>query len=329
VPKSSIIITTHNRPGMLPRAVQSARNAGTDVEVIVVDDASQDETAEVCGGLSGIRYLRTDTNKKVAGARNLGIAASRGEFISFLDDDDVRLPQSLDLQIEALQSSASGFVYGQALIADHIGASDGSFSPAACPQGDVFWKLLERNFIPCGSVVFRKSSIERVGMLDESIAGIDDWDLWVRLAEAANAVAVEQPVVIWRAPTPTSGQGSSLTLDLIALSISRMRQHWLRLPRASNASQTERREAWRRFSDNISEHLVWETFNGLAAGDLRRAWKSARSVLRLHPAGPLGVGRRWARASTLKSLMTSGFTESELADTKQHFKRVRSGLMTK
>lgn len=311
---------------MLPRAVQSARNAGTDVEVIVVDDASQDETAAVCRGLSGIRYLRTETNKKVAGARNVGLMASRGEFISFLDDDDVRLPHSLDRQIEALQSSESAFVYGQALIADQLGARDGSFSPDSCPQGDVFWKLLERNFIPCGSVVFRKSSIERVGMLDESIPGIDDWDMWVRLAEATNVVAVEQPVIVWRAPTPTSGQGSSLTVDLIALSISRMRQHWLKLPRAARASRTERREAWRRFSDNVSEHLIWETANGLAAGNIRRAWKSARSVLRLHPASPLGVVRRWTRASTVKSLTASGFTDSGLANAKQHFKRVRSGL---
>jgi len=101
-PRASIIIATHDRPQLLPRAVESAHAAGTDVEIVVVDDASTDETARVCQTLSGIKYVRTERNQRVAGARNIGLVASRGEYISFLDDDDTRLPDSLDAQIEAL-----------------------------------------------------------------------------------------------------------------------------------------------------------------------------------------------------------------------------------
>ena len=69
MPKASIIITTHNRPHLLPRAIASACASGKDVEVIVVDDASSDETASICQSTRGITYVRLDRNQGVAGAR--------------------------------------------------------------------------------------------------------------------------------------------------------------------------------------------------------------------------------------------------------------------
>src|SRR5688572_10955142 len=86
----SVIIPTHSRPHLLPRAVESALAAGTDVEVVVVDDASTDETAEACRALKGIRYIRLAHNQGVAGARNVGVLSSTAEYIAFLDDDDLR-----------------------------------------------------------------------------------------------------------------------------------------------------------------------------------------------------------------------------------------------
>jgi len=111
----SVIIPTHDRPRLLVRAVESARAAGTEVEVIVVDDASIDETAEVCRRLRGINYVRLERNQGVGGARNIGLMASTGEYVAFLDDDDLRLPGSLDLQAAALDENAdAGFVCGAA-----------------------------------------------------------------------------------------------------------------------------------------------------------------------------------------------------------------------
>src|SRR4029453_15016896 len=101
--KASVIITTHNRPHLLPRAIHSAFAAGTDVEVIVVDDASSDNTAEVCTSFSDIKYVRLERNQGVAEARNVGLRESRGEYITFLDDDDTRLESTLDQQIELLE----------------------------------------------------------------------------------------------------------------------------------------------------------------------------------------------------------------------------------
>jgi len=73
MPRVSVIIPTHSRPHLLPRAVKSAWAAGRDVEVIVVDDASTDATAQVCHTLKGIKYIRLERNQGVAGARNVGI----------------------------------------------------------------------------------------------------------------------------------------------------------------------------------------------------------------------------------------------------------------
>ncbi|MBC7931382.1 MAG: glycosyltransferase family 2 protein, partial [Rubrivivax sp.] len=119
MPNVSVIIATYNRPHLLPRAVESARKAGKDVEIVVVDDASTKETSEACRTLPGIRYVRVERNQKLGGARNLGILASTGEFITFLDDDDVRLPDSLDVQAEALAAAPeAGLVYGQTILGD-------------------------------------------------------------------------------------------------------------------------------------------------------------------------------------------------------------------
>src|SRR6266550_1695283 len=142
-PKASIIIATRSRPRLLPQAVKSAQAAGRNVEVVVVDDASSDETAEVCRGLADINYLRVDQNQGVAGARNIGLAASRGKYLSFLDDDDTRLADSLDVQIETLERQPqAGLIYGRAIWADQDGAPGKHSYPKECPAGDVFWKLV-------------------------------------------------------------------------------------------------------------------------------------------------------------------------------------------
>lgn len=324
MPKASIIITTYNRPQLLPRAINSARASGTDIEVVVVDDASSDETARICQSASDIAYVRVERNQGVAGARNIGLVASHGEYLSFLDDDDVRLAGSLDQQIKVLEKDArAALIYGQAIPEGPVGKQHEPY-PAECLQGDIFWELLTRNFIPCGSAVFRRESLSRVGLLDDAIPGIDDWDLWVRIAEIYPIIAIEAPVMIWRLSSPVSGQGSSHTVDLIALSRKTFREHWLRLPRLANAPRNKRRDVWRRFSNNVSEHLVWEAFSALGKAELRHAGKSALSVLRLHPSSLQGVLQRWTSFSTVKTLLAATLSRDDMAKAKAHFKRLRS-----
>lgn len=296
---TSIIISTHSRPHLLPRAVESAKSAGSDVEVVVVDDASTDGTAEVCRSLHGIVYVRAASNQRVAGARNLGIEASSGEFITFLDDDDVRFPGSIDVQVEALRSSPeAGMVYGRAVLGDSDCAPTEYVEPKYCPQGDVFWLLLERNFIHCLSAVFRRSVLDRTGTLDDSLPGMDDWDLWVRIAELYPVIAVDQAVGIWRSFTPGSDQGSTRITDIYKTASRVQQSKWLRLPRAIKATGSARREARVKLHNNFSDTLIFYAARITPEGYPSQARKAISAALKLNPARAL---RPW----TLKLLLAT------------------------
>jgi hypothetical protein len=290
---TSIIITTHNRPHLLARAVESARAAGTNIEVVVVDDASTDETGSVCRTLPRVNYVRVERNQRVAGARNIGLLASRGEYVTFLDDDDRRLPNSVDEQVKLLEARReAGLIYGQAIWGDQRSEPTKRIYPRACPQGDVFWNLLCQNFIPCGSAVFRRSCLNRVGLLDHSLSGLDDWDIWIRIAELYPIIALEKPVMIWRRSTPVSGQGTSQAAEMASQCVRQFRQRWLKLQRAADASPQVKLMAWRRFSANMAAHLVWEAIRSLRHGDTIQATKNIFMVLRLCPLAAVRLARK-------------------------------------
>jgi hypothetical protein len=289
MPLTSIIITTHNRPHALVRAVESAHAAGSNIEVIVVDDASKDETRSVCKTLPSINYVRVERNQRVAGARNVGLLASCGEYITFLDDDDLRLPNSVDEQVKLLTAEGqAGLIYGQAIFGDQSGKPTHRIYPLVCPQGDIFWELLAKNVIPCGSAVFRRSCLNRVGLPDQSIPGLDDWDLWIRIAEVYPIIALETSVMIWRRSTPVSGQGSSRASRIVSDAAWQFRNVWAKLPRMANASPEIKRETWQGFSATMAAHLVWEALRSVQHGDPLQA---AKNILTMSHLSPLAVSR--------------------------------------
>ena len=286
MPSVSVIIPTHSRPQLLRRAIDSALAAGADVEVVVVDDASTDETAEMCQGLEGIKYLRLEHNQGVAGARNAGLLASSAEYIALLDDDDVRLPGSLDFQLSLLREAPeAALVYGQALFGGAKDRAGHDRYPQSCPSGDIFWQLLEQNFVPSGSVVFRRECLANAGLFNCDIAGIDDWDLWVRIAALYPVVAFDQPVVIWRRPSPVSEQGSAEAVAIVRLATKQFSESWLKMPRAAQAPAVVRRQVSLQFSRNMASHLAWEAVRSLSYGKVLRANRCAFAAIRFHLPG--------------------------------------------
>lgn len=283
MPKVSVIIATYSRPQLLPRAVESAFEGGTDVEVIVVDDASKDETANVCRKLEGIKYVRVERNQHTAGARNLGISASTAPFISFLDDDDWRLPNSYDEQIELLEENEDcGLVYGQYLLADQKGKVMPDLPlPQKCPEGDVFWQIMKVSPIGCLTAVFRKECIYKVGMLDVNYPGVDDWDMWVRIAELYKFSALKKPVAVWRQPHQHSGQGSSNITNLYKMGAKLLVNKWLHLPRV-------KRELSAKEIEKKKKEILWmlsdQILNDMAQteGVLTKIQK-AREAVRVNP----------------------------------------------
>jgi glycosyltransferase involved in cell wall biosynthesis len=297
MPKVSIIIPTNNRPHLLARTVESAQSAGEDVEVIVVDDASSDETAEVCRTLEGIRYIRLERNQGVAGARNVGILASSTPYIAFLDDDDLRLPGSLDIQVAALAAAPeAGFVCGAMLLADQNRNPTGEIVAPVHSGGDAFWELLELDFpvMPI-SVVIRKSCFCRVGLLNSRLRGIDDWEIFVRIAEIYPVLVSEQPVAIYRKPTPFSSQGSSAQAMQLSLA-ARHQLCLLRLPRALAASPARRKETRQRTLNRISDVLIRQALRQLPEGAYSFALANLFTAMRLNPLGvmrPVVFKKAW------------------------------------
>ncbi len=238
MPKVSVVITTYNRVQLLRRAIESALHAGSDVEVVVVDDYSSDETPEVCAQLAGIRYVRLTANHGLAHARNVGIAESSSEFVAFLDDDDLRLPGSLDKQLcRIVADERIALCYGQALIGDdHRQLPTGEIYPTECRQGDIFWELLEDNFIPMPSVLTRKSRLLDVGGFNTELKLTEDWDMWLRLGERFQFAAVEEPVAIYRKAKPHSEQMCS---NAAALCWNALRVQQAALSRTRGSSRSE------------------------------------------------------------------------------------------
>ena len=300
--RASIIVVTHNRPRLLIRAVESLRNAGTDLEIVVVDNASSDETARVCRSLPRLKYIRIDRHQALGGARNVGLVASEGEYVGFLDDDDTRLANSIDLQLDILKHEPkAGFVYGQAIIGDREDRPQTRSYPRECAQGDIFWGLLEHNFIPSGSVIYRRHCLSAVGIFD-ALPALADWDLCLRLAELYTVVAVDAPVMIWRQSTPISGQVTSDAAGLVSNSVRQFR-NWMKLPRAAAASRRKKQMLWRAFSENMAEHLICESARALRCGELRQAAKNLSTIAQLQPFTTARVARK--RAHKLPGMLRS------------------------
>lgn len=199
MPTVSVIIPTHNRASLLAVAVQSVlAQTFQDFEILIVDDASTDNTKEVVSALSDnrIRYFRRDMSGGDAVARNLGIANSKGEYIAFLDDDDSWLPEKLDLQMNLFKISTFpiGGVHAGYMKIDLKSQKIVGLKFAE-ERGDIFNSILGENLINTSSVVIKKECIEEVGVFDESIPWCSDQDLWIRISEKYHWDCVKEALV--------------------------------------------------------------------------------------------------------------------------------------
>ena len=187
----STIIPTHNRAALLPKAldsVYSQQGIGElfDQEIIVVDDASTDATAEVVRRYPQIRYTRLTPPRRrsprgASAALNAGIAISKGAFLAILHDDDTWFPHRLRVQVSMLERHPdAGAVYSK-----EIDPSSGREGPdlSRGASGWIFQALLERgDFVPVSTTLIRRHALDKVGCFDVGLATSEDWDMWLRLS---------------------------------------------------------------------------------------------------------------------------------------------------
>lgn len=188
MPKVSIVISTYNRAHMVGRAIKSVLNQTyQDFEVIIVDDASTDNTEEVVKSFNDerLRYIRHEVNSGGhAAPQNTGIEIARGEYIAFLDDDDEWLPEKLEKQVNKFKSVLPdvGVIYcGIANIVEETGRVLQERMPTS--RGDIFNTMLRGVFVAFPTVLVRKECFQKVGALDAELPGYYDWDMLIRISK--------------------------------------------------------------------------------------------------------------------------------------------------
>jgi glycosyltransferase involved in cell wall biosynthesis len=194
----SVAISTRGRWEMLRTTLGGALGQqGVEHEVIVVDDGSRDETQARLAELAhpSLRVVRHETSAGPPAARNRGLAEARGEWIAFLDDDDLWSPAKLRAQIDVATREGADFVYAGVLDLNEQGSVI-EVEPAPRPD-ELREQLLVKNAIPatCSNLVVRADVLRRLGGFDESFFLFDDWDLGLRLAEACKGAACPESLV--------------------------------------------------------------------------------------------------------------------------------------
>ena len=198
-PKLSVIVPTHNRWQFLSRALASVLSQSEgELEVLVVDDGSSDETPERLAEISDprVRALRQEPNQGVAAARNRGIAEARAPWVAFLDDDDFWGPDKVRAHLEGLAEAGAEWSYGSAISVGDRGEPR-KLLQAPSPDG-IAPGLLEANVVgPPSTVTARTALVRDAGGFDENLSVLADWDLWIRLAGRATAAAHSTPHVAY------------------------------------------------------------------------------------------------------------------------------------
>jgi glycosyltransferase involved in cell wall biosynthesis len=195
----SVLVATYNYGRFIEESLHSAiAQTYRPLEIIVVDDGSTDDTRQRVARFGDrVRYLRQD-HSGVSAARNLGIQQSRGEYLAFLDADDVWSPHKVERSVAALRENpTAGVAYHWRAFADEAGrALPQVFAPTH--QGDVLEELLRGSFIVSSSATARRVCVMRAGGFDVTLPRATDYDLFVRMALAGDRFVCVPEVLVRR-----------------------------------------------------------------------------------------------------------------------------------
>lgn len=271
----SIVTPVFNGAATIHEAIQSVqRQTFHDWELIVVDDASTDTTIETVEAIGDrrVRIERGNGQRGPAHARNRGVSVARGEFVAFLDADDVWMPTKLAGQIDALERMpAAGAAYTWTAFIDEHGRFMFAKDPSPV-EGHVFDDLLVTFFIASGSnVMARRSALDAVGGFDESLATLEDWEYWLRFSRRWHFALVRRYETLYRFRLGSrSSRAYAHHSDAIALvdrmfalapahlrgrrneAVANLKQHVCILQLTKTTEPEARRRAWQMLRESLA-----------------------------------------------------------------------------
>jgi glycosyltransferase involved in cell wall biosynthesis len=197
----SVVIPSFNAAAWIEQAVRSVLDQeyeGIEVEIIVADDGSTDDTAAVVARFADrVRYLALSHCGRPGAVRNAGLAQARGEYIAFLDADDYWLPNSLAVRLRALRACGrEAFAYANYM--DQVEGELRLALPEALPSGDIFGHLMHENIMHTDTVLFPRALLERCSGFHPELRNAEDYFFWLQLARSLPAVYVPEPVSVYR-----------------------------------------------------------------------------------------------------------------------------------
>lgn len=210
----SVVVPTRNRSRLLGAALRSVlQQRDVSFEVVVVDEGSTDDTSAMLAtiGDGRVRVVRHETPRGVSAARNHGADESRGEWVAFLDDDDLWAPGKLAIQLHAASAAGCDWAYTGAVNID--GRSSIVHGRPPLPPDEVMAVIRRYNAIPGGgsNVLVRRAALLRAGPFDTRLRNTEDWEMWIRLAKIGPPAWVCSPLLGYR----VHPSNSSLDMDAI------------------------------------------------------------------------------------------------------------------
>lgn len=218
VPAVSVIMPSYQNAPFIAGAIESVlAQTYTDYELVVID-SSTDETPHILERFGArIRVIRAEP-RGISAARNLGIRASQGHYVAFLDADDTWMPSKLEKQVALLErDDRVGLVCADVLFRDDHGPRPGrAFLDAAPAAGLVHARIFSQSFIGTLTVVVRRACLDDVGLFDESISACEDHDLWLRVSARWAIAYVDEPLALYRYSADQASADRERTLAGIA-----------------------------------------------------------------------------------------------------------------
>ena len=283
---ASVVIPCYNQAHFLSEAIESVLcQTYKDFEVIVVDDGSTDDTADVASGYAAldprVRLVRQE-NRGLAGARNRGLSESRGEYVVFLDSDDRLLEEALEEGVGELEAHP-----GCAFVSGHYRPISADGDAYAVPRqasvdGDHYIALLRDNYISMPAVVmYRRWVFAEVGGFDGSVDAAADWDLYLRVARRFPIYHHGQVVADYR------WHGENMTADpalMLRSTVSVLRGQ-RRYVEGNKEYEEAYDEGLRLFREHNGMNLAKQVRSHVRRRDPREALRGALVLARYYPRG--------------------------------------------